>query len=256
MDIAERLQAFEACFNFRDLGGYEAADGRRVRWGRLFRSDTLHRLTDADLAAFGTLGLQTVVDLRSATEIDDHGALRPDARTSLEWHHVPTIDQVVLRPRDEAAVAPAQALDPVSMSRGELYLRMLGDGTGLAAVFRLLTEPARRPAVFHCTSGKDRTGMVAAMALDLLGVPDEVIAADYVLTNETRERSNEWIAAHEPVFAAYLAEIPPERRSVDPDIILGFLAGIRREHGSVRDLLVGHGLPPDALGRFRDDLLE
>lgn len=255
MDIADRLQTFEACFNFRDLGGYEAVDGRRVRWGHLFRSDTLHRLTDTDAAAFGALGLQTVVDLRSATEIDDHGSLRPDARTALEWHHLPTIDAVVLRPQDEPGT-PTDAIVPMSMARGELYLRMLGDGNGLAAVFKVLTDPSRRPAVFHCTSGKDRTGMVAAMALDLLGVPDEVIAHDYVLTNETRDRSNAWITDNEPVFAAYLAQIPPERRVVDPDIILGFIEGIRAQHGSVRALLLANGITDEAIDRFRNDLLE
>ena len=252
--------AFEACFNFRDLGGYSGRDGRTVRWGRLFRSDTLHRLTVADLEAFSSLGLSTVVDLRTDTELQDHGTLCSDGRSLVEWHHVPLFDGVMrLQPGAESsALRPptTSSSEPQEEAPGAAYVGMLGDGAGAVRVFELLLGPGSLPAVFHCTSGKDRTGMVAAMSLDLLGVDDETIAHDYELTNLTRERSNQWIAAHEPVFAAFLAQIPPERRTTRAETILAFLSAIRERFGSVEGMLVASGMPPRRIEAFRDSLLE
>jgi len=257
MPLDERLVSFDACFNFRDLGGYPTTDGRRVRWGRLYRSDTLHRLTDADIAAFCSLGLRTAIDLRTWTELEDHGSLCEEGRQTLAWHHVPLFDGVMrLQPRsaDELAMTPVIASEPVQP--GESYLHMLGDGLGITQAFDLLTNADSLPAVFHCTSGKDRTGMLAAMVLDVLGVDDDVIADDYVLTNETRERANVWIGTHEPLFAAFLAQIPPDRRRTQPETILGFLDGIRASHGSVEKMLLGRNISAQSLDAFRANLLE
>jgi len=157
-------------------------------------------------------------------------------------------------PEEQAALTPVPASEPVEP--GQSYLQMLGDGSGIARTFDLLAVADALPAVFHCTSGKDRTGMVAAMVLDLLGVDDDAIAHDYVLTNETRERSSTWIAANEPVFAAFLAQIPPERRHTRPETILGFLDGVRARYGSVEKLLIEHGIPQENLSAFRERLLE
>ena len=254
----ERLVSFEACFNFRDLGGYRTADGRRVGWGRLYRSDTLHRLTPSDLAVFASLGLRTVIDLRTETELEDFGSLPEHGRVALRWHHVPLFDGVVrLQPTDPDEPSRTELSVGSDPARpGETYVRMLGDGDGFARVFDLLTAADALPAVFHCTSGKDRTGMVAAMTLDLLGVDDDVIAADYVLTNQTRERANAWIAANEPVFAAFLAQIPPERRQTQPEAILGFLDAVRANFGSVEKLLTEHKIPQERIDGLREAVLE
>jgi hypothetical protein len=249
-----RRVPFEACFNFRDLGGYSGIDGRTVRWGRLFRADTLHRLTDTDVEALGRLGLQTVLDLRSESEIADFGRLRDEARDRLTWHHLPMIDLVILRPRadDEPAPPPRDPNEPP----GSSYVRMVGDGTMLARAVGLLAAPEHLPAVFHCTAGKDRTGIVAAATLDLLGVADEAIVEDYVETETSRERSMAWIREHEPTFGAFMDQFPAERRVTRPEVIAGFLAAVRAAHGSVEQLLVSRGLPSEALDRLRDQLLE
>lgn len=247
----ERHVTFEACFNFRDFGGYETSDGRRVRWRTLYRSDTLHRLTDADAEILSGLGLHTVIDLRSATEIEDHGRLSR-ATDTLTWLHIPMLDNVRLVPRD-----PAQPGPPAEESPGEGYVRILEQfGASVGEVFSTLAGPGALPAVFHCTSGKDRTGLVAALLLETLGVPDEVIAADYELTNVTRGRSMEWIEANEPLFAAFLAQIPVERRHVRADTILGFLAGVRARHGGAEAFLAGVGAGPEVVERLRAALLE
>ncbi len=252
-----RHVVFEACFNFRDLGGYKTADGRQVRWNTLYRSDTLHRLTVADAETFAAVGLRTVVDLRSGRELEDFGHLAV-ARDAVAWHHVPMLDDVRLAPRDPAD-GPQPALPiavPQPAEPGAGYVAIVEQyGKSVAEVFELLGSPDAYPAVFHCTSGKDRTGIVAAMVLDLLGVPDDVIADDYVATEQTRERSTAWITVHEPDFAAFLAQAPPERRTMSPETILGFLAGIRSRHGTVREFLTGLGVRDGQLETLREQLL-
>lgn len=251
--VGDRWVALDAGFNFRDLGGYPARDGRTVRWGRLFRSDTLHRLTEDDLEVLATLGLRTVVDLRASTEIDDFGRLHPDACASLEWHHVPMLDVVVLRP--DAETGPGSAAAVPAGPPGHHYVTLLGSGTSVGRVLTLLARPDGLPAVFHCTAGRDRTGMVAAIALALLGVDDDVIAEDYALTNRARSRSDAWIQAHEPTFASYLAQFPPEQRVTRPEVILGFLDGLRATHGSVDAFARASGVRDLDLGHLREALL-
>jgi protein-tyrosine phosphatase len=248
-----RRVAFEACFNFRDLGGYETGDGRRVRWGLLFRSDTLHRLTPSDADTFRALGLRTVIDLRSRMEIDDHG--RVDVIDGeFAWFNVPMLDNVKLAPPDPSE--PARPV-PEPLAPGEGYFRIVEQfGGSLAQVFSLLSGGGALPAVFHCTSGKDRTGIVAALVLDVLGVPEDVIVEDYVLTEEATEPSLRWIRANEPDFAAFLADIPPERRAANPEKIAGFLHRVRSVHGSAEQLLVDLGVGRDDLVALRARLLD
>jgi protein-tyrosine phosphatase len=248
---ASRHVVFDACFNFRDLGGYPTSHGGRVRWGTLYRSDTLHRFTDADAEIFRALGLRTVLDLRSRTEIDDHGRLDEVHDDHVAWHHVAMLDNVKLAPG-----APGTETTPEILAPGEGYLRIAEQfGASLARAFTILAADDALPAVFHCTSGKDRTGMVAALLLDLLGVEDRVIADDYVLTTAARARSTPWIEANEPQFAAFLAQIPPERRVISADTILGFLAGVRERYGSSRAFLVHVGVGDEELSTLRARLL-
>jgi protein-tyrosine phosphatase len=252
---ASRHVEFEACFNFRDLGGYETRDGRELRWGTLYRSDTLHRLTDADADTFGALGLQTVIDLRSQTEIDDHGRLAHHV-DAIDWHNIAMLDNVKLAPPDPGTPAPESVTAPQDLAPGEGYVLIAERyAPSIAEVFRLLTLADALPAVFHCTAGRDRTGIISAMILDVLGVPDEVIAQDYVLTELARERTTEWIEAHEPAFAAYMAQFPPERRVMRAEMIVGFVELTRAKHGSIAGFLAGAGVGEDRLEALRARLL-
>jgi protein-tyrosine phosphatase len=250
--LDDRLVPFEACFNFRDLGGYETREGRTVRWGRIYRSDTLHRLTPPDITVLEGLGLRAIIDLRAGDEIADHGGL-PTGVVGPDWHHRPLVASMVLRPGNEQALpAGVEALDAAP---GEGYMRFVGDGEMAVSVLSLVAE-SDGPAVFHCTAGKDRTGVIAAMILDLLGVSDETIAQDYMLTAQTGKRSSAWISENEPEFAAFLAQIPRERRKVRPDPVLGFLERVRSEHGSVAALVESRGMTRAQIETFRSDLLE
>jgi len=248
-----RLLSFQSCFNFRDLGGYDTTDGRRVRWNTLYRADTLHRLTAADREAFALLSLRTVIDLRSMTELDDHGRLVTE-NDSWRWTHVPMLDNVKLAPRSPSD-GPMELPAPARPAEG--YLRIVDQfGPAIAAVVALLSDAEAFPAVFHCTAGKDRTGIVAAVLLDVLGVADETIAIDYALTEQTRDRSTAWIEIHEPEYAAYLAQIPAERRAATPEKMLDFLRGMKDTYGSVSEFLLRMGVTAAQLEMLRAALLE
>jgi protein-tyrosine phosphatase len=171
----ERRIGLSGPVNFRDLGGYDTVDGRRVRWRRLFRSDSLSPVT-ADDARLLTeeLGLLAVVDLRTRRELDREGR-GGLADVALHYHHVPLIEEVETGPDG-----------PFERSLTDAYARLLDESAGRIsdALAAIASEVAEHPTVFHCTAGKDRTGIVAALVLALLGVSDEDIVSDYVLTQD------------------------------------------------------------------------
>lgn len=248
--FAERLIRFDTCFNFRDLGGYETHDGSRVRWKTLYRADTLHRLDGRDLDLFLELGLRTIIDLRSQHELDDHGRLRHDG--ALVVHHVPMID-VVGGPRRPVETAP----DASPRSVGEGYISMADEGRrAIGDAVGLLADPGALPAVFHCTAGKDRTGILAAIVLGAIGVRDDDIVHDYMMTGESRAARSAYLQVHEPDYYEFLAGLPATVREMHPEAIPTLLAWIRAEHGSVPAFLLASGVAEDTLAALRENLLD
>ncbi len=250
--LESRQVCFEACFNFRDLGGYETRDGGRIRWQTLYRSDSLHRLTPADEVLFQSLAIRTVIDLRSGTEVEDHGRFQVSGGGTA-WHHAPMLDNVKLRVPAEGEAAPARDV----RAAANPYVYIVDEfGTSIAATIKLLAVDGALPAVFHCMSGKDRTGIVTALVLDLLGVPEDAIATDYALTEETRVRSTTWIEEHEPELAAFFARIPPDLNRAHPEKILELLGYIRSSYGSATGLLSRLGVTDEEQSALKSRLLE
>jgi len=194
---AERRVAFEGVTNFRDLGGYPTAGGGRTRWGRVFRSDALHRFTPEDRRRYDALGLSAVYDLRNDEERDRH----PNPFPSIEM-------TLLSRPADEPL--PADRADRQDAAAGEQMLReMYGGmlahaGPTFGRLLGGLAEPGRLPAVIHCTGGKDRTGMTAALLLELLGVSRQQVLDDYELTSRYRLREHQ-MESFEGMLAAGMA---------------------------------------------------
>ena len=172
-----RFVPFQGCVNFRDLGGYPTGDGRTVSWNKLYRSDALNELTEEDVArAVGELGIQTMVDLRNHDEVrrDGAGIL---ANSGPDYHHFPLLEE-------RGEIPPIGGAD-VAERLAVTYQWIIENSGGLIA--EAVTTIARkkgRAAVFHCSAGKDRTGIIAAMVLGVLGVNQEIVMADYLLTNE------------------------------------------------------------------------
>ncbi|MDE0348349.1 MAG: tyrosine-protein phosphatase, partial [Gammaproteobacteria bacterium] len=170
-----RLLPLEGGSNFRDLGGYRTADGKTVARGMLFRSGAMTGLTDADMAYLDQFGIKTVVDLRSNEEID----LYPNHWASRSGIDIVTGDYsfAAMVPRDEA---------PERLDMAELYPRLLAQiGGPIGSYFeRALGEGA--PMVVNCSAGQDRTGVVSALMLLLLGVPEPAVIEDYLLSTDFR----------------------------------------------------------------------
>jgi protein tyrosine/serine phosphatase len=239
--------SFEACFNFRDIGGYETIDGRRVRWGAVFRADGLHRLTSTDVDAAMGLGLRTVIDLRSTAELDRNGRFaRADDVT---FHHMPLFEEETL------PFKFAEPGDP-EPAPGEEYVAMATSGATLVAGALRVVAEGDHAVVFHCAAGKDRTGIVAALILSSLGVPDESIVADYHLSEMSLEPWLAWAEANAPEAAAQAAMLPRWVLRAPVPNMQAFLDILRERHGSIQGYLTEAGVEDGVLAALRARLLE
>jgi protein-tyrosine phosphatase len=226
--VPSRKLTFDGCFNFRDLGGYPTADGRMTRWRRLFRADGLSRLTENDMVVLASLGVVTVIDLRTDLEATTQGRF-PEGVDGVSYHHLPLTDTL---PGEEETPDWDRAAFV-----SERYLSMLSEGRAtVAAALRLLADPARHPAVFHCSVGKDRTGVLAALVLGFLGVPDEVIVEDYALSYEAMLQILDHLLERYPDASEIVERYRPVILSAEPASMAGFVAGVRAAHGSFEAL--------------------
>ncbi|MFP3988002.1 tyrosine-protein phosphatase [Streptomyces sp. E11-3] len=238
-----RHLAFERLHNFRDLGGYRADDGRMVRWGRLYRSDALSKLQGADLDRFRALGVRTVIDLRYPWEIARKGRVPDDpalAYVNLSVEH---------RPYDQAEIDPA--LDPWRYLADRFAEVALDGAVELREALRVIAYGSE-PQVFHCASGKDRTGLLAALVLSLLGVSEDDIAADFALTELATERLvADWKADHPGRTLRW-----PGYGRAPEDVIRLFLSDLSETYGSVHDYAVKHvGIDASLISELRAQLL-
>jgi protein-tyrosine phosphatase len=240
----QRRIDLEGCHNFRDLGGYAATGGRRLRWRWLFRADALHHLTPGGLAALrDELRVGLVVDLRSSGELAFDGRAAFEARP-IRVQHLPLLESGV---GDRAAATGAALAD--------LYFDLAQSaGEPMARVVTLLAD-ARTPAVFHCAAGKDRTGVVSAVILGLLGVSDEDIAADYAASGEALGTVVRRLRASAG-YRRLLAALPPETLHARPETMKAFLALMRDAFGSMRAYAREIGVRDAAVERLAARLLE
>ena len=179
-----RKLPFTGAHNFRDLGGYKTKDGQTVKWGKIYRSDNLHSLTDEDLKYMKRLNIKSVVDFRSVEERENE----PDKLN-------PDMTQVLLpikfQPKDLDNDSIKNLMKDLTF--GDLVSSNLLRDFNIVIVeefaeeyknfFRHIIENNAEPLVFHCTAGKDRAGFASAMILTILGVPREKVIEDYLLTN-------------------------------------------------------------------------
>ena len=238
-----RVIELSGCLNFRDLGGYPSADGRRLRWRTVFRSDALHHLTRQDVARLrDELGIGDVIDLRSSAELrsEGRGAL---AQEAMRFHHHPLYDGEVARG------APSREID---LAERYALLANFAQQPIAAVIATLAATDA--PAVYHCAAGKDRTGVVSAILLGLLGVPDEVIVADYAATQENLDAIIERLMSTKG-YHVMLSALPPDTLHAEPQTMRTFLERMRATYGSMDAYATTAGASPATIGRLRDRLL-
>jgi protein-tyrosine phosphatase len=263
-----RVIALEGGRNFRDLGGYAAGENQQVRWGRLYRSGSLSNLTASDHAALRSRGIRVLCDFRTRCErerevVDWSG----DGRMLLAWDYDPRLVSVRALLAG-AGVSIQSGLSPqvARLAMIELYRRL---PTGLAEPYAALFERLAAddlPLVFACAAGKDRTGVAAALVLSCLGVPWDVIVADFTLTNQVVDL--EQVLFRHPRRGVgledehgQLARVDRETRApfleASPEYLAAAFAQIRQDHGSIEEYLRARlGVDPAKSARIRERLLE
>jgi protein-tyrosine phosphatase len=239
----QRLISLSGPVNFRDLGGYDTVDGRRVRWRRLFRSDSLSPVTAADARLLTEeLGLLAVVDLRTSRELEREGR-GGLADVALHYHHVPLVDDVGNDAEWDGSLH-------------DVYARLLARSAGriAAALEGIASEVADHPTVFHCTAGKDRTGLVAALVLALLGVSDDNIVADYVLTQDVMPTMLERFPRR-ALRSSGGPRYPSPALRAEADTMRQTLAVLAEDYGSAAGWAEAAAVDPAVVTKLRTALL-
>lgn len=233
---------FDGLVNFRDLGGHPTVEGRTTRHGRVFRSDSVHKATPDDIDRLLDLGVRRVIDLRTDHERESDGSVH-GRHGDIEVHSVALLDSTV----------PHEAGEQIDLTT--IYLHILRDrGTVLIEAVRLLVT-GDGAAVFQCTAGKDRTGVLAAVLLSSVGVPDEHIVADYERSASAMPALIAWYRANLPdaplVARADAGDASGRMLSASAALMQPFLAALRDEYGSAERYLLDHGLAADELRRLK-----
>ncbi len=252
-----RRIALDHTLNTRDLGGYETRDGRRVRWGRLFRSDHLDDLDEDDIETLRAMGIRTFIDLRSHGERPDESVTIPvDSRSVwLPMLH-PSMDPNLVMGRILRGDADEDYFFHMLQRANETFAR--DHGPEFARVIDILAAPDNLPALYHCTYGKDRTGFITAGILGLLGVPEETIDEDYLL-------SNYYLRNHIRRMARviWLASAFRISRSDARDLLgvrLEYITTARRQmkdtYGSAEGFVKAFGVTDEMIEQMRENLLE
>jgi protein-tyrosine phosphatase len=217
--VTRHIEFANLC-NFRDVGGYVAKDGRTVRWQRLYRADSLGWLAGDDLHAFRALRVRTVIDLRHPFEVERAG--RVPETEGLHYRNLP----VEGRRWDIAAFSEAAGVGRYLADR---YLEVTEDGVdNLRTAVETVAREDNAPVVIHCAAGKDRTGVLTALLLSLVGVDEHDIVSDYALTGLATERFlTDWRKRHKdaPVWPGF-GLAPAEAMRL-------FLADLTSRHGSI-----------------------
>ena len=233
---------FEQVFNFRDLGGYDTADGRTLRWRRLFRSGEHQRMQPYEAERLrAAVPLRTVIDFRSEAEAGDPRG--PDALVAADVirHHFPMGNaDAKFAARTEGAWDPAYA---------EMLERQ---ATAWASTYSLLARDETYPAVFHCVTGKDRTGVFAALLLESLGVDEATILDDFALSQQAMDTLVERLRARGVMKPD---ETPNPALGVPRHSMAEMLAVLRERHGGARAFLRAQGVTPETFDAVEGRLL-
>ena len=230
----ERRLPFSGTGNFRDLGGYRTWSGKLVRWRALYRSGSLHKLTDRDLAHLSDHDPQWIVDFRSPREKEREPDRLP-AHWAARLVEIPILDSStrIYQSSREEIVKIIKDIDPfqsLTTTNRELATCFTAE---MRKFIDVILSSNGRPVLFHCTAGKDRTGFAAAILLRILGVPQDVVMQDYLLTNKYFYGAHRWHLLLLRLWKGrQIAKVVSGMMRADPAYLGAAFQTIDQNHGS------------------------
>lgn len=226
--VADRHLPMTGGYNFRDMGGYKNAEGKYVKWGKVFRSDDLHNLTDADLEYLTAIPLISIVDFRSEEEMQMGADKNPSSvKTNYPYSINPgNLMEVV---KKDISKMTSEYADSLMMDMNVMLVSDTACSNRYKEFFALLQNEDNVPLMFHCSAGKDRTGMAAALFLSSLGVYEQTILKDYLLSNIYLANKYGKLKAENPALKSFF--------EVKPEFLQAGLDKIKKDHGSVENYL-------------------
>lgn len=254
--ISERRVTLDGSVNFRDLGGYKTNDGHRVRWGLLFRSDNLGRLSEHDVTSLQGMGIELVCDFRTPAEAEKLPDRFPRGGHA-RYLHLP-IRHGEFDPADTFERIQKGDIDWMTedyMIEG--YIKNIENfGPLWSTFFKCLADRSNRPLVFHCTGGKDRAGACAALVLLILGVSEETVITDHGLSNLFIAGVLEKIYARIRALGTDPQQVAPYF-SAPKNAIVALIDHIRHKYGSAAEYLrTKAGVDQTVIRQLKKDLLE
>jgi len=264
--LHRRHVPLEGQSNTRDLGGYRTEDGRRVKWGEIFRTGHLGHLSDSDVEMLDALEISSVVSFLTAEEIEERGPDRlPESVKELPKPIVGGILGQITEDVSEARRTGDFSKVPVELNPEIHRALMRGAKEQYAALLRDLIDPSNRPLIFHCSHGIHRTGTATAVLLSALGVPWETVREDYMLSNQYRKdeiepRLGELKEQAAATFNVTVEEVDTENMEafyiLKPEYIDAALAEAVEGYGSMETYIRdGLGITDEELAELREELL-
>jgi protein-tyrosine phosphatase len=250
--VAERFIRLDSVNNLRDIGGYKTMEGRKVRWGRVFRSGNFSHLTKEDMETLNQLKVKSIFDLRSTEGANKNPDKIPP---NIEYYHSPVYEKEFEKELYPALLFQRHKLGEIL---GSGYWHWPQNGaSAYGQLFNQIADPKSLPLIFHCTAGKDRAGIAVAILYALLGVPDETIIADYSLTNQEFNRLYQEFLESE---RGHRLGIPPSDIKImiaaNPDWIKRTLTLLHTKYNGAEDYLKQTtGVSQDAINAIRRNLL-
>lgn len=224
--LAEEHLPMAGGYNFRDLGGIKNRDGKYVQWGKILRSDDLNKLTEADLKYLSSIPLISIVDFRSPDEVNQAPDKVP-ATVKEDYHLAITPGNL-----GDLAMSGKATAEQLESAMQDVNILLVSDSLAIdqyRKMFELLQNSSDVPLMFHCSAGKDRTGMGAALILSALNVDESIIFNNYL-------ESNVYLADK---YAGYIAQKPDLKPlfEVKAEYLKAGLDQIKKDHGSIENYL-------------------
>ncbi|MBC1546837.1 tyrosine-protein phosphatase [Listeria sp. FSL L7-1435] len=254
--VSERILPLESVFNFRDMGGYESKNGKHVKWGKLYRSSNLVNINEADAALLQKLHIKWICDLRSSSEVK---AQPTPAIEGVLNKHIP----IGTAKNEETKLPVTDDKTIYEPLMGESYRVFVQSVEGFKEIFTEVLEDAKAglPFIFHCTAGKDRTGVLGALLLTLLDVPEKTIFDDYAITNRYQDDILREMGGIVALFSNGSEKIDLETfrpmAEARPEYLEIAFDEMKKQYGSVANYLEkGIGITAAEKAAFQKEMLE